>query len=153
MQRADGCSAWRSPRICYRVIQKNWNLLFLTQVKNLHPPQKLKMWFLKVTFHTKYVISYIVFFGTPGIQQITTITTTFVQAPFVLGTFVHINNISAVTGPIRIKLSTKGPGNICHGDICPGTICPGDICPYQEYPSCFRHDFDQTSKVGSCNNL
>ena len=33
------------------------------------------------------------------IQQITTVTTT-----FVLGTFVHISNISAVTGPIWIKL-------------------------------------------------
>ena len=38
------------------------------------------------------------------IQQITTVTTTFVQATFVLGTFVHISNISAVTGPIWIKL-------------------------------------------------
>ena len=38
------------------------------------------------------------------IQQISTVTTTFVQATFVLGTFVHINNISAVTGPIWIKL-------------------------------------------------
>ena len=37
------------------------------------------------------------------IQQITTVTTTFVQATFVLGTFVHISNISAVTGPIWIK--------------------------------------------------
>ena len=38
------------------------------------------------------------------IQQITTVTTTFVQATFFLGTFVHISNISAVTGPILIKL-------------------------------------------------
>ena len=38
------------------------------------------------------------------IQQITTVPTTFVQATFVLGTFVHISNISAVTGPIWIKL-------------------------------------------------
>ena len=38
------------------------------------------------------------------LQQITTVTTTFVQATFVLGTFVHISNISAVTGPIWIKL-------------------------------------------------
>ena len=38
------------------------------------------------------------------IQQITTVTTTFVQATFVLGTFAHISNISAVTGPIWIKL-------------------------------------------------
>ena len=33
------------------------------------------------------------------IQQITTVTTTFVQATFVQGTFVHISNISAVTDP------------------------------------------------------
>ena len=38
------------------------------------------------------------------IQQITTVPMTFVQATFVLGTFVHISNISAVTGPIWIKL-------------------------------------------------
>ena len=38
------------------------------------------------------------------IQQITTVTMTFVQATFFLGTFVHISNISAVTGPIWIKL-------------------------------------------------
>ena len=37
-------------------------------------------------------------------QQITTVTTTFVQATFVLETFDHISNISAVTGPIWIKL-------------------------------------------------
>ena len=36
--------------------------------------------------------------------QIITVTTTYVQATFVLGTFVHISNISAVTGPIWIKL-------------------------------------------------
>merc|ERR1711954_421372 len=38
------------------------------------------------------------------IQHITIVTTTFVQASFVLWTFVHIGNISAVTGPIWIKL-------------------------------------------------
>ena len=38
------------------------------------------------------------------IQQISTVTVTFVQATFVLGTFVHISNISVVTGPIWIKL-------------------------------------------------
>ena len=37
------------------------------------------------------------------IQQITTVTTTFVQATFVLGAFVHISNISAVTDPIWTK--------------------------------------------------
>ena len=38
------------------------------------------------------------------IQQITTVTTTFVQTAFVLGTFVHISNISAVTDPMLTKL-------------------------------------------------
>ena len=38
------------------------------------------------------------------IQQIRTVTATFVRATFVLGTFVQISNISAVTGPIWIKL-------------------------------------------------
>ena len=37
---------------------------------------------------------------------------TFVQPTFVQVTFVHISNISVVTGPILIKLKTKGPGNI-----------------------------------------
>ena len=34
------------------------------------------------------------------IQQITTVTTTFVQTTIVLWIFVHISNVSAVTGPI-----------------------------------------------------
>ena len=38
------------------------------------------------------------------IQQITTVTTTFVQATFVVGTFVHISNYSADTGRIWNKL-------------------------------------------------
>ena len=38
------------------------------------------------------------------IQQIRTVTSTFVQATFVLGTLVHISNISAVTDPILMKL-------------------------------------------------
>ena len=38
------------------------------------------------------------------IQQIIIVTTTFVQATFVLGTFVHISNISAVNGQILKKL-------------------------------------------------
>ena len=37
------------------------------------------------------------------IQQIRTVTATFLQATFVLGTFVHISNISAVTGLIWTK--------------------------------------------------
>ena len=43
------------------------------------------------------------------LQQMSTVTVTFVQATFVqatfvLTTFVHISNISAVTGPILTKL-------------------------------------------------
>ena len=38
------------------------------------------------------------------IQQITTVTTTFVQATFVLGTFVHFRNISATTDLTLNKL-------------------------------------------------
>merc|ERR1712115_479200 len=38
------------------------------------------------------------------IQQITTVTMTFVQATFFLWTFVHISNIAAVTGPVLINL-------------------------------------------------
>ena len=38
------------------------------------------------------------------IEQIPTVTVTFVQAAFVLATFVHIRNISAVTDPILTKL-------------------------------------------------
>ena len=38
------------------------------------------------------------------IEQITTVTVTFVQATFVLATFDHIGYISAVTDPILTKL-------------------------------------------------
>ena len=38
------------------------------------------------------------------LKQIPTITVTFVQATFVLATFVHIRNISTVTDPILMKL-------------------------------------------------
>ena len=38
------------------------------------------------------------------LEQIPTVTVTFVQATFVLGTFVHIRNISAVTDTIWTKL-------------------------------------------------
>ena len=37
-------------------------------------------------------------------EQIPAVTMTFVQATFVLATFVHIRNISAVTDPIWTKL-------------------------------------------------
>ena len=70
------------------------------------------------------------------IQQITTVTTTFVQETFVLWTFVHISNISAGSGQIWIKqriLEIYTTDYKCHHNICPGNICPGDICPYQQY--------------------
>ena len=38
------------------------------------------------------------------LEQILTVTVTFVQATFVQVTFVHIRNISAVTDPILMKL-------------------------------------------------
>ena len=38
------------------------------------------------------------------LEQIPTVMVTFVQATFVLTTFVHIRNISAVTDPILMKL-------------------------------------------------
>ena len=38
------------------------------------------------------------------LEQTPTVTVTFVQATFVLATFVHIRNISTVTDPILMKL-------------------------------------------------
>ena len=38
------------------------------------------------------------------LEEIPTVTVTFVQATFVLATFVHIRNILAVTQPIWMKL-------------------------------------------------
>ena len=38
------------------------------------------------------------------LEEIPSVTVTFVQASFVLGTFVYIRNISAVTDPILTKL-------------------------------------------------
>ena len=38
------------------------------------------------------------------LELISTVPATFVQAAFVLATFVHIRNISAVTDPILTKL-------------------------------------------------
>ena len=67
---------------------------------------------------------------------------TFVKATFVLATFVHIRNISAVTGLIFLGPSLTDAN--CVGDLCTGKICPGDIYPYQEYFSCYWPNFDQT---------
>ena len=38
-------------------------------------------------------------------------------------------------------------------DICPCNICPGNICPYQQYLSCYRPDFDLTSKSAFLDHL
>ena len=68
------------------------------------------------------------------LQQISTITMTFVQARFVLGTFVHIRNISAV----NVSIYTNFKGRFLEH---------GDICPYQQNLGCHWSDFDQTLKV------
>ena len=47
----------------------------------------------------------------------------------VLGTFVHIRNISAVTDSTLINLGPSSTDASFHSDICPGNIRPGDICP------------------------
>ena len=59
---------------------------------------------------------------------------TFVQARFVLGTFVHIRNISAVNDSICTNFKGR-------------FLEHGDICPYQQNLSCHWSDFDQTLKV------
>ena len=46
------------------------------------------------------------------LEQVPTVTMTFVQATFVLATYVLIRNISAVTDPILMKLCRYVPGNI-----------------------------------------
>ena len=60
---------------------------------------------------------------------------TIFQATFILTTFVHIKNISAVT----LKVSSWD-----HLEQIPTVIFHGDICPYQEYLSCYWQNFQQT---------
>ena len=81
---------------------------------------------------------------------------TFVQATFVLGTFVHIRSEISELSLTQFWWNFKG--NILgtsqtdsnyQVDICPGNICPADICPYQEYLSCHWPNFDETWKVDS----
>ena len=67
------------------------------------------------------------------LKQIPTVRVTFFQATFVLVTFVHFRNISAVTGRFP---GTSRTDFSFHRNICPGNNCPGNICPYQEYLSC-----------------
>ena len=72
------------------------------------------------------------------IQQITTVTTTFVRQHLSWG---HMS-ISAISKLLlawfcsNLKqrvLGTYTTDYNCHHDICPGNICPGDTCPYQQY--------------------
>ena len=67
---------------------------------------------------------------------------TFVQATFVLATFVHIRNILAVAETnFKCRFLGQSLKNAnCYGDICPGNIYPDDICPYQQYLSCYGPD-------------
>ena len=86
------------------------------------------------------------------LEQTPTVTATFVQAIFVLATFVHIRNISTVT-----DLSWPNcKGRILepflkyanwHYDICPCKICPGNIYPNQQYLSYYSINFDQTIRT------
>ena len=86
----------------------------------------------------------------------------FFHATFVLATFVHISNISAISQLLLVRFwpnfTCRFPGPLwtysnCHNDICPGNICPCNICPYKEYLSCYWPNFDQTLKVGSWDHL
>ena len=61
------------------------------------------------------------------LEQISTVMVAFVQAIFVLTTFVHIRNTSAVTNPILTSLKGRFLGPAlkdvnCHSDICLGNI-------------------------------
>ena len=58
------------------------------------------------------------------LEQIPTVTVTFVRATFIQVTFVHIRNVSGVTDPIFMKpngkfLGTSRTDSNCHRDICP----------------------------------
>ena len=50
-------------------------------------------------------------------------------------------------------LGTYKTDQNCHHNICPCHICPGDICPYQQYPSCYWPDLDQTLNKGSWEHI
>ena len=84
------------------------------------------------------------------LEQIPTVTVTFVHATFVLVTYISISGISQML-LAWFWLNFKGrflglslTDANCYGDICQGNICPGNICPYQKYISCYWSDFDQT---------
>ena len=86
---------------------------------------------------------------------------TFVQATFVQVTFAH-NSTSAISQLLLTRfwwnfkhrfLGTSRIDSNYQVDICTGNICPGNIFPYQEYLSCYWHDFDETLKVGSWEHL
>ena len=87
------------------------------------------------------------------LEQILTVTVTFVQSTFVQVTFGHIRNIQLLLTWFWWKfkdrfLETSRTESNCHGNIC-----PGGICTYQEYLSCYWPDFDETLKVASWEHL
>ena len=83
------------------------------------------------------------------LEQIPTVTVTFVNATFVLVTYISISGISQML-LARFWPNFKGrflgrslTDANCYGDIWQGNICPGNICPYQQYLNCYWSDFDQ----------
>ena len=80
------------------------------------------------------------------LEQISTVSVTFVHATFVSATFAQIRNISATQFWPNFKGRILGPclkDADCYGDICQGNICPGDICSYMQYLSFYWSNFDQ----------
>ena len=84
-----------------------------------------------------------------------TVTMTFVQATFVLGTFVHISKPQLLLARFgsNFKQGTYTTDYNRHHAICTGDICPGDICPYQQYLSCYWPDLNQTLNKGFWENI
>ena len=83
------------------------------------------------------------------LEQIT-IKLTFVQAIFVLVTFVHIRKISQllliqfwpnVSGSFLVPSLTYAN---CLDNICSDNLCPGDVCLYQQCLRSRWKDFQQT---------
>ena len=90
------------------------------------------------------------------LEQIPTVMVTFVQASFVLATFVHIRSISGPDFDETLKIGSWE--NLEQIQTVTVTfvqinIFPGDICPYQEYLSCYWPNFDETWNVASWENL
>ena len=73
-----------------------------------------------------------------------TVTVMFVQAKFVLVTFVHIKNISGVTNPILTKLSLGPSLTDANWYLSMQDLSWWHICPHQEYLSSYWPNFYQT---------